>query len=67
MPEGATGVTLSNIIGFLYDRYALGISLDKKKVTTSYTASQDKYNTYHHNIINYIIDDNFPMVAFTLN
>lgn len=67
VPEGATGVTLSNIIGFLYDRYALGISLDKKKVTTSYTASQDKYNTYHHNIINYIIDDNFPMVAFTLN
>lgn len=67
VPEGATGVTLNNIIGFLYDRYALGISLDKKKVTTSYTASQDKYNTYHHNIINYIIDDNFPMVAFTLN
>lgn len=67
VPEGATGVTLNNIIGFLYDRYALGISLDKKNVTTSYTASQDKYNTYHHNIINYIIDDNFPMVAFTLN
>lgn len=67
VPEGDTGVTLSNIIGFLYDRYAIGISLDKKKVTTSYTASQDKYNTYHHNIINYIIDDNFPMVAFTLN
>ena len=67
VPEGDTGVTLSNIIGFLYDRYAIGISLDKKKVTTSYTASQDKYNTYHHNLINYIIDDNFPMVAFTLN
>lgn len=63
----ATGKTLTNIIGFMYDRYALGVSLDKKKVTTSYTASQDKYNTYHHNLINYIIDDNFPMVAFTLN
>ena len=67
VPEGATGVTLNNIIGLLYDRYALGISLDRKNVTTSYTASQDKYNTYHHNIINYIIDDNFPMVVFTLN
>ena len=67
VPEGATGVTLNNIIGFLYDRYALGISLDRKNVTTSYTASQDKYNTYHHNIINYIINDNFPMVTFTLN
>ena len=62
-----TGITLENIVGVLYDRYAMGISLDKKKVTTSYTASQDKYNTYHHNLINYIIDDNFPMVVFTLN
>lgn len=67
VPQGEAGLTLTNIIGLLYDRYALGISLDKKKVTTSYTASQDKYNTYHHNLINYIIDDNFPMVAFTLN
>jgi hypothetical protein len=44
-----------------------GISLDKKKITTSYTAVQDKWNTYHHILINYIIDDNFPIVAFTLN
>lgn len=63
----AGGKTLTNIIGFMYDRYALGISLDKKKVTTSYTASQDKWNTYHHALINYIIDDNYPMATFTLN
>ena len=67
VPEGDTGVQLNNIIGCLYDRYAMGISLDKKKVTTSYTAVQDKWNTYHHILINYIIDDNFPIVAFTLN
>lgn len=67
VPEGDTGVQLTNIIGCLYDRYAMGISLDKKKVTTSYTAVQDKWNTYHHILINYIIDDNFPIVAFTLN
>ena len=65
VPSG--GKTLTNIIGLMYDRYALGVSLDKKKVTTSYTASQDKWNTYHHELINYIVDDNFPMVAFTLN
>lgn len=65
--EGDTGVQLTNIIGCLYDRYAMGISLDKKKITTSYTAVQDKWNTYHHILINYIIDDNFPIVAFTLN
>lgn len=63
----ATSLTLSNVIGCLYDRYAMGISLDKKKITTSYTAVQDKWNTYHHILMNYIIDDNFPIVAFTLN
>ena len=63
----ATTLTLSNIIGCMYDRYAMGVSLDRVKVTTSYTASQDKWNTFHHNLINYIIDDNFPIVAFTLN
>lgn len=67
VPEGETGIQLENIIGCLYDRYAMGISLDKKKITTSYTAVQDKWNTYHHILINYIIDDNFPIVAFTLN
>ena len=67
VPELATGIQLENIIGCLYDRYAMGISLDKKKITTSYTAVQDKWNTYHHILINYIIDDNFPIVAFTLN
>lgn len=65
--KDATGITLTNIVGLLYDRYALGISLDKKKTTVSYTASQDKYNQYTHSLINYIIDDNFPMVVFTLN
>ena len=65
VPSG--GKTLTNIIGCMYDRYAMGVALDKKKVTTSYTASQDKWNTFHHSLINYIIDDNFPIVAFTLN
>ena len=67
VPVGATSYKLSNIIGMTYDRYAMGISLDKKKVTSNYTASQDKINTFHHLLKNMIIDDNFPMVVFTLN
>ncbi len=67
VPEGATGITLENIIGVVYDRYAMGISLDKRKVTSNYTASQDKINTFHHLIKNMLIDDNFPMAVFTLN
>lgn len=67
VPAGETGIQLENIVGCIYDRYAMGVSLDKKKVTTSYTATQDKWNTYHHILINYIIDDNFPIAVFTLN
>lgn len=67
VPEGDTGVTYSGIIGVMYDRYAMGVTLDKKKVTTSYTASQDKWNNFHHSIINNIIDDNFPIVVFMLD
>lgn len=67
VPAGATGITLSNIIGVVYDRYAMGVSLDKRKVTSNYIAVQDKINTYHHLIKNMIIDDNFPMAVFTLN
>lgn len=67
VPELATGIQLENIIGCLYDKYAMGISLDKKKITSKYVASQDKWTFFHHILINYIIDDNFPIVAFTLN
>lgn len=67
VPVGATGLTLSNIVGLVYDRYAMGIALDKRKVTSNYVAVQDKINTYHHLIKNMIIDDNFPIAVFTLN
>lgn len=67
LAAGATGLTLNNIVGMIYDRYAMGVSLDKKKVTSNYTASQDKINTYHHLLKNMIIDDNFPIAVFTLN
>ena len=67
LAAGATGLTLNNIVGMIYDRYAMGVSLDKKRVTSNYTASQDKINTYHHLLKNMIIDDNFPIAVFTLN
>ena len=67
VPAGETGVTYSGIIGVMYDRYAMGVTLDKKKVTTSYTAAQDKWNNFHHTIINNTINDDFPMVVFMLD
>lgn len=58
---------IENVVGFMYDRYALGITLDKKKVTQTYTAANDSFNSFYHAIVNYICNDSYNMAVFTLN
>lgn len=58
--------TISGIVGVVYDRYAMGVTLDKKKVTSQYAASRDTVNTFYHALINYAVNDAYPIVAFTL-
>lgn len=62
----STATAIPNIIGFMYDRYAMGITLDKRKTTTSYTGANDSWNTFNHFLVNYIINDDYNMVAFGL-
>lgn len=62
-----SGGTISGIIGVIYDRQAMGITVDKKKVTSQYAASRDTVNHFYHALVNYIVNDNFPIVVFTLN
>lgn len=57
----------SYIIGFMYDKYALGISLEREKTTSSYTAANDVWNTFAHAVYNMIINDLYGMVAFALD
>lgn len=66
LTDGTTSATLSNVIGFFYDKYSLGITLDKKNTTMNYIASTDSWNTYHHSLINYICNDDYNMIVFTL-
>lgn len=58
---------IENVVGFMYDKYALGITLDKKKVTQTYTAANDSFNSFYHSIVNYICNDSYNMAVFTLN
>ena len=58
------GMLLTGVIGVLYDRYAMGINLDRKKVTSQYSASRDTTNYFYHNLINYLVNDSFPIVVF---
>lgn len=60
----AEGMLLTGVIGVLYDRYAMGINLDRKKVTSQYSASRDTTNYFYHNLINYLVNDSFPIVVF---
>lgn len=64
---GTDAVELSNIVGLIYDKRALGLCPYRTKVTSNYTASADFWNEFHHVLVNYIIDANFNMVAITLN
>lgn len=59
-------VAITGIIGVLYDRYAMGITLDKRKPTSQYSASRDTVNTFYHALVNYIVNDNYPIVSFSI-
>lgn len=64
---GTDAVKISNCIGIVFDYYAIGITLHKVKVTSSYNASADFWNEFSHHLLNYIIDTNYNMCAFFID
>lgn len=61
---GSGAFTQSGVVALLFDRYALGMSPYKRKVTGQYTAIADFYNQYHHTLVGAGIDITYPIVAF---
>lgn len=59
-----THYAISHIIGVTYDRLAMGVTVDKKKVTTNYAASRDTSNSFYHALINYVVNDSYPIVMY---
>ena len=64
LEESDTHWLRTGIIGVTYDRLAMGITVDKKKVTTNYAASRDTINSFYHALINYVVNDSYPIVAY---
>lgn len=64
---GTSEFTKSGIIGLAFDRRAMGITLEKVNMTSSYTAFADFWNEFTHVLVNYILDTNFSIVAFVLD
>lgn len=54
----------SGVVGLMFDKSAMGICLRRSKVTSSYTASADFWNTYFHELYDHIIDSSYSIVAF---
>lgn len=65
--EGETSLTLPNVVALIYDRYAMGITLDKRNVSSQYAASRMTINTFYHSLIRYQINDSYPIVSFYIS
>ena len=63
---GAEATVINGVIGVVYDRMAMGITVDKRKTTSQYAASRDTVNYFYHAIANYIVNDNYPIVTFVI-
>lgn len=65
--EGDTSLTLPGFVALIYDRYAMGITLDKRNVSSQYAASRMTINTFYHSLIRYQINDSYPIVSFYIS
>ena len=64
---GTSAFSQDYVIAFAFDRLALGLCPFNRKVTSSYTAITDHWNTYHHLFCNALLDANYNMVAFIVD
>ena len=61
---GTSAVTLEGVAALAFDHRAIGLCPYKEKTTSNYVGSADFWNEFLHVLVNYILDDNFPIVAF---
>lgn len=64
---GTDGYKASGVVGLMWDYMAIGISLARNKVTSNYIASIDTSNQFHHQLVNYLLDSSYGIVAFIMD
>ena len=64
---GTEAYNVSGVVGLMFDYMAIGIALMRNKVTTSYTACADFWNEFNHQLVNYLIDSSYGIVAFIMD
>lgn len=64
-PAGGTGpVTITGVIGCLYDRYAMGITEEKPYTESKYVNKGSFFNYWWHEGANYFNNKNAPFIMF---
>lgn len=64
---GTDAVTLNGVLGLVFNKKALGLTIYKEYTTSNYTACADFWNEYLHCVTNQILDSDYPIVAFIVD
>ena len=64
---GTSEYKKEGFVGLLFDPMAIGLCLRRNKVTSSYTACADFWNTFNHELVNYLLDTSYGIVAFIMD
>lgn len=67
VPEGETSYDINGLVALIYDRRAMGITVDKRKPTSQYAASRDTLNTFYHSLVNYVINASYGICGFYIS
>lgn len=66
-PDPDEGAELNGVVAVIYDRYAMGVTLDKRQVASQFAASRLTTNLFYHSLVRYQINDSYPIVTFYIS
>ena len=66
-PKEDEGAELNGVVAVIYDRYAMGVTLDKRQVASQFSASRLTTNLFYHALVRYQINDSYPIVSFYIS
>lgn len=64
---GTSAYTKSGVVGLMFDYKAIGMCLQRNKVSSGYVACADFWNQFHHMLVNYLLDSSYAIVAFIMD
>ena len=59
-------LSVTGVIGVVYDDYAMGVLIDKQKTTSTYSAVKDSVNYFNHHAVDIAVNDAYSIVTFVL-